>query len=284
MGTLVAMKYPTTLFLKLADHTYVECGTGGHGWSCWGGKTGGTAFHRGPGSTKRADAIAQPNEKANIKCYLINGVCHQAANRILLPAGITVRGARGYSVSQALYGTYGLPGMWPCKSPFHQYPDVTGDLPECVPPVGIDTQEDEGAEKQDDSYALFLREELEMHHGAESLFSDEQGDAGEAENFSLGLFRHMAAYHLEDEFDGDLENQILGIRLQTERQRVQPNQSFANKEMDAKEFAEAIDSITERFQDRMAESLTSEQYQRLFDLSPDERVTLADPEIVSGMR
>jgi hypothetical protein len=25
MGLLVAKKYPTTLFLKAADHTYVEC-------------------------------------------------------------------------------------------------------------------------------------------------------------------------------------------------------------------------------------------------------------------
>ena len=89
MGILVAKRYPTKLFLKLADHTYVECGTGKKAWGCWGGKTGGTALRQAPGSTKRADRIAQTDEKANIKCYLINGVCHQAANRILLPAGIT---------------------------------------------------------------------------------------------------------------------------------------------------------------------------------------------------
>ena len=133
MGTLIAKRYPTKLFLKLADHTYVECGTGGKAWGCWGGKTGGTVLRQAPGSTKRADKIAQPNEKANIKCYLISGVCHQAANRILLPAGITVRGARGYSVSEAIYGPYGRVGFWPCKSPFKKYSSTTGDLPECVP-------------------------------------------------------------------------------------------------------------------------------------------------------
>lgn len=38
MGMLVVRHYPTKLFLKAADHTYVECGTGAQGWSCWGGK------------------------------------------------------------------------------------------------------------------------------------------------------------------------------------------------------------------------------------------------------
>ena len=81
MGDLVAMAYPTKLFANLADHTYVMCGTGGKAWACWGGKTGGTELRRATGSTQRADEIAEPDEHAGITCYLINGVCHQAANR-----------------------------------------------------------------------------------------------------------------------------------------------------------------------------------------------------------
>ena len=102
MGTLVVMAYPTKLFLNLADHTYVKCGTGGKAWGCWGGNTGGAQLRRADGSTSRADAIAGGNERGGIKCYLINGVCHQAANRILFPAGITVRGARGYDLLDRL--------------------------------------------------------------------------------------------------------------------------------------------------------------------------------------
>jgi len=134
MGKLVVMCYSTSLFANLADHTYVKCGTGGRAWGCWGGKTGGTELRRGTGSTKRADAIAEADERARIKCYLINGVCHQAANRILFPAGITVRGARGYDVSEALFGTYGRPRgpFGTCRSPFHKHAGITGDLPECV--------------------------------------------------------------------------------------------------------------------------------------------------------
>jgi hypothetical protein len=134
MGTLIAKKYPTKLALGAADHTYVECGTGAKGWSCWGGKTGGVAFNSGAGSTARADAIAEPNERAGISCYLINGVCHQAANRILFPAGILVTAARGYWLSVAIFGPYGKAGAGPCNGVFNQHAGVTGDLGACIGP------------------------------------------------------------------------------------------------------------------------------------------------------
>src|SRR5262245_56550592 len=139
MGELIAMRYPIPLVANLADHTYVTCGTGGRSWSCWGGKTGGTELRRGEGSTRRADQIAGPDERGGITCYLINGVCHQAANRILLPAEITVRGARGYEVSEALFGTYGRPGgvFGLCKAPFDQHAATAGDLPACAAAPGL---------------------------------------------------------------------------------------------------------------------------------------------------
>ena len=94
MGTLIAVKYPTKLFLKLFDHTYVMCGTGRVRWPCWGGSSGGTAFRSATGSTMRAALIAGADGRAGIACYLVNGVCHQAANRILSAGEATVRGVR----------------------------------------------------------------------------------------------------------------------------------------------------------------------------------------------
>ena len=85
MGTLIAMHY--SIAGGLADHTYVKCSTDNAAWRCFGEQTGGNPLRRGDGSTMRADKIAGPNEDGNLNCYLINGVCHQAANRILLPAG-----------------------------------------------------------------------------------------------------------------------------------------------------------------------------------------------------
>jgi hypothetical protein len=273
------MHYPTQLFLKLADHTYVRCGTGGRAWACWGGKTGGTVLRSGSGSTKQADAIAEPNEHANIKCYLINGVCDQAANRILWPAWITVRGARGYNVSWALYGTYGRPGAWFfCPGAFNKHAGVTGDLPECMPDVPP-----EGAHERDEAHVAYLREELALYAEARPLFEAATRDREAVVDFSVRLFRHMAAYQLGRQFEGAVEQRLLDIRRQTEHDRSAPEDAYAGGDVDPAEFAREIDAVTERFQDDMAGALTAEQYRMLFALAQDERVTLADPEIVDGL-
>lgn len=170
MGILVAKAYPTALFANLADHTYVECLGGGKGWSCWGGKVGGRIIGQGTASTNRADCIAKPDEKAGISCYLVNGVCHQAANRILIEAGITVRKARGSSVSTALFGTYGRKLSWPCAAPFDRCLNVSGDLPACSAPASpgrLPKALNQDRERSEE--ATYVTEVLRLYGGAEGL-------------------------------------------------------------------------------------------------------------------
>src|SRR5260370_807296 len=92
------------------EHTYVtsDCGLS---WGCWGRRIGGTALSAAMGSSIVADCLSQPNSQADIR-YGLTGVCHQTANRILHPAGITVAGCQGYGLSVFTFGTYGL-GPWP---------------------------------------------------------------------------------------------------------------------------------------------------------------------------
>jgi hypothetical protein len=264
------------MFAKLADHTYVQCGNGGKKWSCWGGNNGGRVLRSGTGSTRRADCIAQPDEKANIRCYLINGVCHQAANRILLPAGILVRGARGYTVSHALFGTYGRVGYWPCSSPFEQCPDVTGDLPECVTapagPTGASTTPDQSDQQ-------FILRELEIYSGAATMMQSGAA-AAEAMDFHLELFMHMAEFNLGTKLDPPLASKLREVRGQIESERGEPEEAFKNEEMEAKEFVDRFNDLTIRFQTEMANVMKPDQYESLFELKPDEQVILADPEIV----
>jgi hypothetical protein len=98
-------------------------------WFCWG------VFHAQGSSTKvpggfagqapadlgRASCLCLPNQpskgnppaQGTIFRYGINGVCHQLANQVLWATGsattppLTVRIARGYWLSTALYGSYG---------------------------------------------------------------------------------------------------------------------------------------------------------------------------------
>jgi hypothetical protein len=96
-------------------------GAGENYWFCWG------SFHtRGrradpiitwTSSSGAATCLVGPNNakyRGTVHWYGIDGVCHQVSNQILYvtttPAGgkpLIVSGARGYTLSSALFGTYG---------------------------------------------------------------------------------------------------------------------------------------------------------------------------------
>ncbi len=274
MGKLVAKKYPTKLFLDAADHTYVECGNGGKGWGCWGGKTGGTAFNSGTGSTRRADCIAQPNERAGITCYLINGVCHQAANRILLPAGILVSAARGYAVSSAIFGPYGRVGFWPCSAPFNQCPGVTGDLPICMaakspveaPMISLVEGEDRHIRSIKQAYNKF----------------DVEATPIESMKFHIDLFEREVKFRLGE----DIGKAAKGLRLAKESVELEHRrlaESLAHEKMPPAEFIKSFNNMTLKFQDDMAAAINDEQYSKLLDLKRGEKVVLADPDIIDSL-
>ena len=284
MGILIAKRYPTKLFLKLADHTYVECGTGGKAWKCWGGNNGGAALSQAPGSTKQADKIAQPDEKAGIKCYLINGVCPQAANRILLPAGITVRGARGYSISQALYGPYGRIGFWPCKSPFRKYSTTTGDIAPCIPIKSArenvaPTQKRSADDKADWQY---IQKVLAIYLEGEKLIKEKSFRPADARDLHLRLFLHMADFELGPMLERKLISGMRKVRKKTEVSIEKAQAGIMKDRADIKEYVEEFNDITEGFQDDMANLMSAEAYEALFDLKPDERIVLADPSILKS--
>lgn len=294
MGTLVAKHYSTPLFANQADHTYVECGTGGKGWKCWGRKSGGAELRRGDGSTARADRIAGSKERANIKCYLINGVCHQAANRVLLPAGITVRGARGYWISEALYGTYGRLGFWPCSAPFKQWATVRGDLPECAAAARAlrVSEASAQADQYDWAYTQGVLPLYERAEGIKTLTGTtftkrrrrwEVSALAEMQAFHLELFSFMCQARLGPEFELSLARKLLQIRRETERKREEPERPFGAKEITQVQLADQIDTLTLAFQDAMANAMQPEQYRALFDVNAGDRVLLADRSIIGHM-
>ena len=274
MGILVAKRYPTNLFFGLADHTYVECSTGKRGWSCWGGKSGGTALRAAAGSTHRADLIAGADEKAGIACYAINGVCHQCANRILFPAGALVRGARGYKVSEALYGPYGRVrgALGTCKAPFDQHPGVTDDLAECAtggPRAGEALESDpdrryvEGAARIYESFAAF---------GARSL------EDRDLIHLHVELFRYMVRYTLGDSDRVPMEK-LQGVRAREEERRLEWERRFFEGEIGTELFVEELNALTVDFQKSLAGMLRVEDYTDLLGLIPGDFVVLVDPDI-----
>ncbi|QWP76692.1 hypothetical protein J5226_24465 [Lysobacter sp. K5869] len=289
MGILRPRAYPTKLFFNAADHTYVECGSGGMAWGCWGGKTGGRALREANGSTKRADAIAGPKERAGITCYLINGVCHQAANRVLFPARITVVGARGYSLSSAIFGVYGRPRgpLGTCSAPFDQHPGVSGDLSACLhgvragyeEPTDDDAGEAHGPPDFEDAAYMAEVNALYQDRYLRALGDDADAYGFQMQHFAL-LVQHKERTTPLSLQRGEREALMIA-RSDFEKNRIDAEQALAATR-DPLAFADAFDALTLKFQDDAAEALSAEHYRDLLDLSPEERIVLADPDIVAS--
>lgn len=113
-GTFEAFAYPARN-APATDHTYVLL-DGSIACGCHGGAAGGTPVCSGSGPVELGECLATPSGNAGIR-YGVSGVCHQAANRILWPATLTVLAARGARTSMRMWGTYGLKALGSAYSP-----------------------------------------------------------------------------------------------------------------------------------------------------------------------
>jgi hypothetical protein len=101
-----------------ADHTYVIATDTKTDkqivWNCGGAYEGGRELTRGVGDGNLCDCLSLRMEDiklaggmAGIR-YGIDGVCHQAANRIMSPVGLVVSNAAGWNLSSSIFGVLGL--------------------------------------------------------------------------------------------------------------------------------------------------------------------------------
>jgi hypothetical protein len=122
MGAFEAFALPA-LNAPGADHTYVVL-DGSIACGCHGRFAGGTVVSAGRGHVEFGECLATPTGNAGVS-YGISGVCHQASNRILWPAGITVLAARGARTSMRAWGTYGRSGLQLYSPPSFPWRELT---------------------------------------------------------------------------------------------------------------------------------------------------------------
>jgi hypothetical protein len=178
-----------------------------------------------------------------------------------------------------MFGTYGRVGIWPCKSPFSRYPNVSGDLPACRE-VGararlMATRLDEGA-KLDWQY---LQGVLKIYDEARDVMKARTFGIRQAESFHMKLFMHMAEFNLGPMLDRNLSKKLKAVRGKTEKRLMRTERVFAAGEMAPEEFLDEFDRTTLAFQSEMANAMMAGQYETLFELKPDDTVVLADREI-----
>lgn len=266
MGQLIAKRYRTSMMAYLADHTYVECGAG-KAWGCFGGSQNGEAINAGEGSTARADAIAEPNGEAGVGRYLIDGVCHQAANRILLPANRLVTEARGYWLSVAIFGTYG-------RSNFNMHPGVTGDLDSCT---GMGTFNVKESKYSPDVFGSIRL--IRSNKASISKFNFKTSSLALA-NFNVNRFMKDVSLTLPRKSP---KSSLSGLQLAKSTSEMFlefMGKELRNDKIKAGEYVREFDRMTDKFQDDAANALASIDYERLFRVRPEVRIRLSDPKAV----
>jgi hypothetical protein len=276
MGRLIAKAYATKSLAYLADHTYVECGAGARGWGCWGGKTGGRTLGYGDNaSTLRADAIAEPNERAGITCYGINGVCHQAANRILIPVDGEVHGANGYSLSAMIFGIYGRP-FGPgelCAAPIKKHTSITGDFDECS---DIGSSHPEGELAGEEKYRSIARTNSRDLYEKPEFMSPSTNSRLRFQLAQVEIFATPRLSSLKDA-PAQLAN-LMDVKYKFETSRINLEDYYAERGALTPQFAMAFNELTVAFQQRLGHALPRDSYISLLNSLPEQPWVLLNPE------
>jgi hypothetical protein len=257
------------------DHTYVTSDDNYGPWGCFGRSSGGHPVSSGQGNSACADCLSKPSNLlatppiyAGLR-YGVTGVCHQAANRILRPAGISVAGVQGYGASLFLYGQYGR-GGWP---EWMQCVNLSSG-PVGSPPQGVPSVVSSSKNAQ-----LFKRiEEIYAAH-PEALNPTEQEDLEIGKREMLALF----STQLGDEYDRKRVNQVTDLHRRLQEARLYLGRELESRRISKEHFLRVFNELMTLTFERCQEILGKRDFERLFGGSVDQVRHLVEPSIFLGI-
>lgn len=237
-GYRIAMAAP----VQFLDHTYVHAKKDDYfkAYGCHGRDKGGEIICSGTGNLMESDKIAGDDGEAGIS-YRITGVCHQIANRILSPAGITVYKAHGYSLSCFFYGEYGI--GW-----FSQ-------LETMVDPVA-------------DSYFNKVRE-INLRYNRMEQTSETFANKSVEEFILLAEMRIGKANCLD-------ANALKGIIQYKCKEMELLQAKLVHNEISEQIYCEELNNLGYAVSDKMADIMSDEDFKALFDYEKGFRMALVD--------
>jgi hypothetical protein len=279
MATLSGYYIPALSPLRLPrskhgqlDHTYVASDDSYGPWGCFGRDSGGLLVSSGKGNSSCADCLSRPIDASAVPpvyaglIYGINGVCHQAANRILRPAGATVDGVQGYGASVFLYGQYGR-GAWP-------------QWPRCVSIFGISRSQGGGSVALAHGVAELSKriEEIYAAH-PEALNPTDQEDLEIGRRELLALF----SARLGDGYDSGKVERVLELHRRLQETRLRLGKELQSARISAEEFLLLFNQQMTLTFEKCEEILGKSDFARLFGGSPDQVRNLIQPSIFLGL-
>jgi hypothetical protein len=126
----------------------------------------------------------------------------------------------------------------------------------------------------------YLQGVLKLYGSAAGTLRARSVAVSDVQEFHQALFLHMAEFQLGPMLDRRLSSRLRQVQTKTEKARAKIESELRAKEMAFGEYADAFNRETIKFQEEMANAMSPEQYESLFDLKPGDTVLLADPDIV----
>jgi hypothetical protein len=248
------------------DHVYAGS-DGGKLWCCFGRDTGGSQICSGSGDSSVAECLSHPIYHASPTAttipgvsqyagivYATTGVCHQAANRILHPAGILVEAARGYGISHFLYGAYGR-GAWPQLASCGSL-NVGGgpsSLPGAMKLMPNDSKAAQLFRKINDIYAQFrARPSAET----DAAFSEQE-------------FRALVDLNLGEGYDPEKVSRVAQLQRELRDSQAHLAAELDRKAISADEYVERLAALLSDTAHACEEVLGSTDFESLFGVPAD---------------
>jgi hypothetical protein len=98
--------------------------------------------------------------------------------------------------------------------------------------------------------------------------------------FHVDLFQLEVKFRLGEGLRSTAAKRLRQAKETVELEHYHLARKLADEEMSPAEFVKAFNKMTHQFQDDVAEAVNKTQYKKLLDLDRDERVVLADPDVV----
>jgi hypothetical protein len=269
MPTIFIMTLPVMGAGFIGDHVYLDSDIGAS-WKCHGRNVGGR-LHRHVSSSCLSSSIclASPDQGAIFGTLSIGdsdaginygrtGVCHQIANRILMPTSVDCSDVRGYVRSLLIYGTYGR-GLWTEQSKCIIMDDRNGSMGLAEDSAPFWTSSDEplssdkmrGSDKQptrlayglEEAYARYGYESSEARQAEiEGMLDAQVGTMIKADEKERLIKLHLAFHHDQDQILAEMERNEIG----------------------SQEGMEALTAVRERYFIAIQELIGRERFVRIF--------------------
>lgn len=270
----------------LADHTYVTCAAG-YAWPCWGRSAGGSIICAGAGSSAKANCLSWPGSTAGL-VYGVTGVCHQTANRILWPAGVTVHRAKGYWASVLAYGVYGTDTVaWLAR--LAACSGTSGEIPECLPRAAGAVKRSQKASADEmiklpgdaKDRALVKRIGALYQKGVTPLEHKRRLTLKGAVDYKTlaGETKLVMQSNLGSTVKAAQIKDIQAIQMDLFGMKDELGQRLHAGSIGGEELAMKVNAAVNKALKSCLKSLGKEAYSKMFELEPGEEMNVVDPKI-----